>query len=346
VLVEWSNEPVGNFEMPGAVIPRSGQADIVRGSPQRPNARTARQRANRGRWKQLKQRWHDVLTPQQQSDWATFAANSSYTLLSGRETFLTGYAAFMKATLTADRAGIALPTDAPASFGYSPTNIIEVSQDPDAGQVTVVYDDTDDWTEDGGALIGTAFSPTSPGRTGARLRSQHLFTVLGNSSSPPPGSITITFPWPMPIPGGITIKVCSLAAFGIPGLCIPLPVPIPSPDPGVPDNCDDAQPLANAYDYEVTVFDEFKCDELVCTGTVTGSGSFCRWDDFPLTLCINAISVWLDGAAGKWRAHVQIGAGLGRYEKTTGATPIGSYTNSEPPCEKFVLPGFGTLEIS
>lgn len=160
------------------------------------NPSSADQQTVRNYMSQLTNAWYNILTSAQRDSWETYAANVPVTNRIGQQIYLTGlnwYVACNSARLrTVDLTRI---DDGPTVFNMATFNAVAVSASAATQLVSFIFDDSDDWALDDGALCQFGTRPQNasinynaqPFRYGGRL--------LGDTAVPPTSPGTFTHPF-------------------------------------------------------------------------------------------------------------------------------------------------------
>jgi hypothetical protein len=175
------------------------------------NPATAAQVLARNRMSDLTNRWLNTLTDAQRDDWATYAANVPITNRIGQQIFLTGLNWYVASNSLRNQAGLARSDDAPATFNLAAFTVYDITASEAAQTLSVAYQETDDWLDDDGALLGWATRPQNPTRLFNNLPYRFGSAELGVTATPP------TSPFAMPAPFAFTegqrifvkLNVCS-----------------------------------------------------------------------------------------------------------------------------------------
>lgn len=162
------------------------------------NPASAGQVLARNRMSSLTNAWYNVLTAAQRAGWDTYAANVPVTNRIGQQIFLTGLNWYVGNNALRDSAPpLTRVDDAPDIFNLSTFDITDDPSASEATQVfTVPYDNTHDWADDDGALLGFSTRPQNASINFNNKPHRLAGTELGNTITPPTSPATFTSPFP------------------------------------------------------------------------------------------------------------------------------------------------------
>lgn len=182
----------------GLVYSRNGGGMYVRSRANPTNPNTEQQQAVRDAMRILVNAWTNSLTPTQRDDWNSYAFNTPTLNKLGEPTTKTGQQMYLRGNISRLQAALPRADDAPVIFdtsSFTPTD--QVVAHSATNQITVSFDDTDDWANiDGGALLIYMGRPQNATRTFGKGPFQLALAVLGDGTTPPtsPASFHSLFP--------------------------------------------------------------------------------------------------------------------------------------------------------
>ncbi len=162
------------------------------------NPGSAGQVLARNRMSMLSNSWYNVLSAAQRAAWDTYAANVPVTNRIGQQIFLTGLNWYVGNNALRDNAaGLDRVDDAPDIFNLSS---YDITDDPSASEATQVisvpFDNTDEWAQDDGALLGFSTRPQNASVHYNNKPYRLAGVELGVTATPPTSPAVFTNPFP------------------------------------------------------------------------------------------------------------------------------------------------------
>lgn len=161
------------------------------------NPNTDRQIAVRNIARSLSIAWQTVLTEAQRGGWEGYAQMIAWTGVLGTTSYLTGLNMYLRSNVVRMMNGLPSLPDAPTVFTLAPAELaLDVSASEATQQISVGFDDTEDWCSEDGALqvvyMGRPVNASIKFFGGPyRLAG----AILGNSTTPPTSPELIAVPF-------------------------------------------------------------------------------------------------------------------------------------------------------
>lgn len=146
----------------------------------------------------LTSKWLSVLTALQRAAWDTYALNVELPNPLGDPRNVGGIAMYVRSNVPRLQAALTRVDDAPTIFNLGdytapgPLSASEATQ-----QISVAFDNTDDWAnEDGGALLCYASRALNPSVSAFKGPYRFQYAIVGDPVTPPTSPVTEGAPFP------------------------------------------------------------------------------------------------------------------------------------------------------
>jgi len=163
------------------------------------NPQTARQVVVRNIMQNLAILWNNTLTQAQRDAWIEYGANTPYLNRLGEAINLTGLNWYTGSNLLALQAGLTRVDDAPTIFTQAQAELaLAVTASEATQNLTITYDDTQDWVSEDGAQQSVFMGiPKNANTKFFKGPWQFIGLIAGDSGAPPvsPAVIAASYPF-------------------------------------------------------------------------------------------------------------------------------------------------------
>lgn len=180
------------------------------------NPATAGQVLARNRMSVLTNMWFNVLTADQRASWETYASNVPVTNRIGAQIYLTGlnwYVGNNSLRLQANDT-IVRVDDAPTVFNLAAYALTVIDASVATQLITAQYVAGDDWTLDGGALLGYATRPQNQSINFNNQPYRFAGVVEGDTAVPPASPAGFPAPFPFVLGQKLFVRFNCIVADG------------------------------------------------------------------------------------------------------------------------------------
>jgi hypothetical protein len=156
-----------------------------------------------------------TLDPDQRTSWTTYAENTPVTGTFGDPVTLTGQQMFVRCNAARQRAGLAIISDGPTTFGGIILNPVTAVVSIAASEISVTFDEADPWAgEEGGALL--VYNSIDKGQGIEFHKNPYLFAgaVLGAVVPPTSPDTSLTSPYVHAITNNVFFRFRAVRADG------------------------------------------------------------------------------------------------------------------------------------
>jgi len=207
-LVQYGGGIVGmRGSIAGTVHSKNRYGNYVRARTTPVNPNTNRQSAMRNIIQQLSQAWSTILTATEHAAWEVFAAAIVRTNKLGATIKLTGFNHFIRANAFLLQNGGTMVTAGPTTLnlpGADPT--FSASASSASQNIAVTFDNTLDWANEAGGLLGVYMSMPKSSGTSFIAGPYRRAGVIEGAGSPPSSPASIAAPFPIAVSQQVKVK--------------------------------------------------------------------------------------------------------------------------------------------